>query len=40
MTSSYWLSEAHEPIPDVEPSDGVDVAIVVGGVTGCACAAG
>src|SRR5205823_9151785 len=38
MTSSYWLSEAHEPIPEIEPSDGVDVAIVGGGVTGCACA--
>jgi gamma-glutamylputrescine oxidase len=38
MTSSYWLSEEHEPIPEVEPSDGVDVAIVGGGVTGCACA--
>ena len=38
MTSSYWLSETHEPIPEVEPSDGVDVAIVGGGVTGCACA--
>jgi len=38
MTSSYWLSEAHEPIPEVEPGEGVDVAIVGGGVTGCACA--
>jgi gamma-glutamylputrescine oxidase len=38
MTSSYWLSEEHEAFPEVEPSDRVDVAIVGGGVTGCACA--
>jgi gamma-glutamylputrescine oxidase len=41
VTSSYWLSEA-APEPDGEPVDriagSVDVAVVGGGVTGCACA--
>ena len=40
MTSSYWLSEERPSLP--EPSNRasgpVDVAIVGGGVTGCACA--
>lgn len=36
--TSYWLEEPAEPL-DAPPSDGpVDVAIVGGGVTGCACA--
>ena len=38
MTASYWLSEEHEAFPEAEPSGRVDVAIVGGGVTGCACA--
>jgi gamma-glutamylputrescine oxidase len=38
MTSSYWLSEAW-PSPEAPASSGpVDVAVVGGGVTGCACA--
>ena len=38
MTSSYWLAEEHQAAPRA-PSDGrVDVAVVGGGVTGCACA--
>ncbi len=38
--SSYWLSEAHPnlPAPTIRPASPVDVAIVGGGVTGCACA--
>src|SRR2546423_4922629 len=38
MTSSYWLSEEHEPLPEAQVNGGVDVAVVGGGVTGCACA--
>jgi len=40
VTSSYWLSEerASLPEPPNRPSGPVDVAIVGGGVTGCACA--
>ena len=38
MTSSYWLSEEHESFPQAQPDGGVDVAVVGGGVTGCACA--
>src|SRR5256885_8391956 len=38
MTSSYWLSEEHEPLPEAQVDGGVDVAVVGGGVTGCACA--
>ena len=40
MTSSYWLSEERSGFPDrASRSAGpVDVAIVGGGVTGCACA--
>ena len=40
MTSSYWLSEERPSLPEPEhrPAGPVDVAIVGGGVTGCACA--
>ena len=40
MTSSYWLSEERPDFPDraSRPAGPVDVAIVGGGVTGCACA--
>src|SRR3954467_12757152 len=38
MTSSFWLTEEHEPLPETERSGPIDVAIVGGGVTGCACA--
>lgn len=40
MTSSYWLSEERPrfPEPASRPAGPVDVAIVGGGVTGCACA--
>jgi len=37
-TTSYWLAEAHDPLPSV-PLDGPpDVAVVGGGITGCSCA--
>jgi gamma-glutamylputrescine oxidase len=35
---SYWLAEPHEPPPRVELDGPPDVAVVGGGVTGCACA--
>jgi gamma-glutamylputrescine oxidase len=40
VTSSYWLSEEGPGFPDPasRPAGPVDVAIVGGGVTGCACA--
>jgi gamma-glutamylputrescine oxidase len=40
VTSSYWLSEERPSLPEPEnrPAGPVDVAIVGGGVTGCACA--
>src|SRR4051812_183791 len=38
MTSSYWLSEAVWSPPSAGPRGPVDVAVVGGGVTGCACA--
>jgi len=40
VTSSYWLSEERPDFPDraSRPAGPVDVAIVGGGVTGCACA--
>src|SRR4051812_28340216 len=40
VTSSYWLSEERPGFPDRanRPAGPVDVAIVGGGVTGCACA--
>lgn len=37
-TSSYWLSEPHEPLPRVELEGAPDVAVVGGGITGCSCA--
>ena len=36
--SSYWLSEAHEPLPVVKLDGPPDVAVVGGGITGCSCA--
>jgi glycine/D-amino acid oxidase-like deaminating enzyme len=40
VTSSYWLSEERPGLPDrpSRPPGPIDVAIVGGGVTGCACA--
>jgi gamma-glutamylputrescine oxidase len=38
MTSPYWLAEQHEPLPEAQLDGGIDVAVVGGGVTGCACA--
>jgi gamma-glutamylputrescine oxidase len=38
MTSSYWLSEAWSPPRTSAPNGAVDVAVIGGGVTGCACA--
>lgn len=35
---SYWLAEPHDPLPVVELDAPCDVAVVGGGVTGCACA--
>ncbi len=37
-TTSLWLAEAADPLPAVEPRGDVDVAVVGGGMTGCACA--
>ena len=37
-TVSYWLSEPHEPLPEVKHEGRADVAVVGGGVTGCSCA--
>ncbi len=37
-TTSYWLSEPHEPLPRVELDGTPDVAVVGGGITGCSCA--
>ena len=37
-TTSYWLSEPAEPLPVRELDGEVDVAVVGGGITGCACA--
>ena len=37
-TTSYWLSEPHEPLPRVELDGPPDVAVVGGGITGCSCA--
>src|SRR3954454_1493753 len=36
MTSSYWLAEEHAPLPAAPRTGTVDVAVVGGGVTGCA----
>src|SRR5881392_962261 len=38
MTSSYWLSEPWAPPGGARDDERVDVAVVGGGVTGCACA--
>ena len=38
MTSSYWLSERSSPIAAGCTNGAVDVAVIGGGVTGCACA--
>jgi len=37
-TTSYWLAEPAEPPPHVELDGDADVAVVGGGITGCACA--
>jgi glycine/D-amino acid oxidase-like deaminating enzyme len=37
-TLSYWLAEPHDPLSPVRLDGPADVAIVGGGVTGCACA--
>jgi len=38
VSSSLWLEDEHEPLPRVRISGRADVAVVGGGVTGCACA--
>src|SRR5438477_2943859 len=38
MTSSYWLSEPWAVPDGARDDERVDVAVVGGGVTGCACA--
>jgi glycine/D-amino acid oxidase-like deaminating enzyme len=38
MRSSYWLSEPSSPIAAARSDGAVDVAVIGGGVTGCACA--
>jgi len=35
---SYWLAEPHDPLPAVRLDAAPDVAVVGGGITGCACA--
>jgi glycine/D-amino acid oxidase-like deaminating enzyme len=35
---SYWLAEPHDPVPTVRLAGAPDVAVVGGGITGCACA--
>jgi gamma-glutamylputrescine oxidase len=37
-TTSYWLAEPHEPLPQVRLTAAPDVAVVGGGITGCSCA--
>ncbi len=37
-TTSYWLAEPADPLPAVELRGEADVAVVGGGITGCACA--
>ena len=37
-TTSYWLAEAHDPLPQVRLGGPPDVAVVGGGITGCSCA--
>ena len=36
--TSYWLAEPHDPLPAVRLDGAPDVAVVGGGITGCACA--
>src|SRR5438093_504885 len=36
--TSYWLEEHADPVPRRRASGPVDVVVVGGGVTGCACA--
>ena len=38
MAASFWLEEPFEPLVRAQDSGAVDVAVVGGGVTGCACA--
>ncbi|MBA3432458.1 MAG: FAD-dependent oxidoreductase [Actinobacteria bacterium] len=38
MTTSYWLEEEHEPIPQARLNSPPEVAVVGGGITGCSCA--
>ena len=38
MGASFWLEEPVEPLAGARHSDPVEVAVVGGGVTGCACA--
>ena len=38
MTTSYWLEEEHEPIPQARLDSPPEVAVVGGGITGCSCA--
>ncbi len=37
-TSSYWLSEPHDPLASARIEGSADVAVVGGGITGCSCA--
>lgn len=37
-TVSYWLAEPHDPLSAVRLDGAADVAVVGGGITGCACA--
>ncbi len=37
-TRSYWLDEAHDPVPGARLDGTPDVAVVGGGITGCSCA--
>jgi glycine/D-amino acid oxidase-like deaminating enzyme len=37
-TTSYWLAEPTKPLPAAELEGQADVAVVGGGITGCACA--
>jgi glycine/D-amino acid oxidase-like deaminating enzyme len=37
-TSSYWLSEPHDPPTSARIEGSADVAVVGGGITGCSCA--
>ena len=34
--TSYWLAEPHDPLPSVRLDGAPDVAVVGGGITGCA----